>query len=84
MMQDAMQELGLLLQTKTLALEELTSKVTVLRDTLDCTYTGSVLSCQQQQQQEQQQHHCTLCTQCTVHTHCTVYIVHNAQTLYKF
>jgi hypothetical protein len=35
-----MEELGSLLQAKTLALDELNRKVEVLRDTLDCTYTG--------------------------------------------
>ena len=37
---DAVKELGSLLQAKSLALQELTRKVEVLRDTLDCTYTG--------------------------------------------
>ena len=36
-----MKELGALLEAKSLAVEELTRKVEVLRDTLDCTYTGT-------------------------------------------
>jgi hypothetical protein len=40
--QEAMEELGSLLQAKSLALEELNRKVEVLRDTLDCTYTGII------------------------------------------
>jgi hypothetical protein len=43
-MQDAVKELGILLQAKSLAVQELTRKVEVLRDTLDCTYTGTVLA----------------------------------------
>jgi hypothetical protein len=43
-MQDAVKELGSLLQAKSLAVQELTRKVEVLRDTLDCTYTGTVLA----------------------------------------
>jgi hypothetical protein len=43
-MQDAVKELGSLLQAKSLAVQELTRKVEVLRDTLDCTYTGKVLA----------------------------------------
>ncbi len=35
-----MKELGSLLEAKSLAVEQLTSKVELLRDTLDCTYTG--------------------------------------------
>jgi hypothetical protein len=38
--QDAVKELGSLLEAKSLAVEQLTSKVELLRDTLDCTYTG--------------------------------------------
>ncbi len=40
--QDAVKELGSLLEAKSLAVEQLTSKVELLRDTLDCTYTGIV------------------------------------------
>jgi hypothetical protein len=43
-MQDAVKELGSLLQAKSLAVQELTRKVEVLRDTLDCTYTGTVFA----------------------------------------